>query len=280
MEIDETHFFNLLQDLGVTKLIIDTRTTEEYQKSHARASVSIPLKEEENLEEYMNRHKSLKSRGLVYPKLIFYGSNFSLLNQLSSFLEKEGKVKKVYLVKDYSSFEEKYPFMLTSNTFQSDQTLYPTEIIPNFLYLGSYDTAKNKRQLKNLKVTHILNMASELEYEFEKGDFEYFKCDGNYLLNQSKADDVDGFDLEQFFEESLNFIHSSSKKENARIFVHCNMGISRSTSIVIAYLLKYKKMKIKDSLQFIKENRSFVNPRSTFMEQLSRLEEKWLFIDN
>jgi protein-tyrosine phosphatase len=58
------------------------------------------------------------------------------------------------------------------------------------------------------------------------------------------------------------------------------MGISRSTSIVIAYLLKFKKMKIQDSLKFIKENRSFVNPRSTFMEQLKNLEEKWLFIDN
>jgi rhodanese-related sulfurtransferase len=180
VEIDETHFFNLLQDLGVTKLIIDTRTTEEYEKSHARASVSIPLKSE-NIEEYLNSHKSLKNRGLIYPKLIFYSNHqsiSSLLSKLSTFLEKEGKVKKIYFFKDYESFEEKYPFMLTSKTFQSDQTMYPTEIIPNFLYLGSYDTAKNKKQLDNLKVTHILNMASELEYEFENGDFEYFKCDG------------------------------------------------------------------------------------------------------
>ena len=54
------------------------------------------------------------------------------------------------------------------------------------------------------------------------------------------------------------------------------MGISRSTSIVIAYLLKYKKLTIEQSLKIIKDNRSFVNPRETFVNQLKNLEEKWL----
>ena len=52
------------------------------------------------------------------------------------------------------------------------------------------------------------------------------------------------------------------------------MGISRSTSIVIAYLLKYKKLTIEQSLKIIKDNRSFVNPRETFVNQLKNLEER------
>eukprot|EP01080_Neovahlkampfia_damariscottae_P002478 gene2478-3187_t len=227
IEIDETYFFNLLQDLGVTKLILDFRSEQAYEESHARASVCIkqPVKdfieEIHKFDEYFT-NPQLKRRGLIYPKLLIYSDNYENVLKIGKYLKKEGKVKKLYLLQDYQKFKEKYPFMITTKNNLSDNTFYPTEILNDFLYLGSYDSAKNKTQLENLKITHILNMASELVYEFDKDDFEYFKCN---------ADDIDGFDLKQFFDPSLKFIKKSEEKEGSRIFVHCNMGISRSTSI-------------------------------------------------
>jgi len=91
-----------------------------------------------------------------------YSNNFEDLIKISKYLKKEGKTKQLFLLENFKKFKEKYPFMITTKEKKSDNTFYPTEILPNFLYLGSYDSARNKKQLNNLKITHILNMASEL----------------------------------------------------------------------------------------------------------------------
>jgi hypothetical protein len=42
--------------------------------------------------------------------------------------------------------------------------LLPSEIIPDFLYLGSWANASNLQQLRALGITHILNVAGELDF--------------------------------------------------------------------------------------------------------------------
>ena len=53
--------------------------------------------------------------------------------------------------------------------------------------------------------------------------------------------------------------------------VHCHMGISRSPSIVLAYLIEKKKMSYMDSIQFILQKRR-VAPRPFFLQQLKLYE--------
>jgi dual specificity MAP kinase phosphatase len=40
----------------------------------------------------------------------------------------------------------------------SETSAFPTEILPGFLYLGSYDNASRSELLKAQGVTHILNV--------------------------------------------------------------------------------------------------------------------------
>ncbi len=52
------------------------------------------------------------------------------------------------------------------------------------------------------------------------------------------------------------------------ILVHCKMGISRSATAVIAYLMR-KDQKTRDNvLEEVKKKRPQANPNSNFMEQL------------
>ena len=55
----------------------------------------------------------------------------------------------------------------------------------------------------------------------------------------------------------------------------CALGMSRSATIVIAYLMKSRGMSLKDSLALVKSRRPIVRPNDKFMKQL-REYEIWL----
>lgn len=47
-------------------------------------------------------------------------------------------------------------------------------------------------------------------------------------------------------------------RTTGRILVHCNKGVSRSPSVVVAYLMKTKELSFPDALQFVQEKRPIV----------------------
>jgi protein-tyrosine phosphatase len=51
------------------------------------------------------------------------------------------------------------------------------------------------------------------------------------------AVDHESFDISYYFEDANNFIDEERKRTN--VLVHCMAGISRSVSLVIAYLIKH-----------------------------------------
>lgn len=53
------------------------------------------------------------------------------------------------------------------------------------------------------------------------------------------------------------FIHQNVKK-NKKTYVHCTAGRARSTMSILAYLMKYQKMSLKDAFNLIKSKRSIV----------------------
>ena len=51
-----------------------------------------------------------------------------------------------------------------------------------------------------------------------------------------KASDCDGQELKQLFQDAIDFIHKA-RLNNQNVLVHCLAGISRSVTIVIAYIM-------------------------------------------
>lgn len=128
--------------------------------------------------------------------------------------------------------------------------------IENNLYLGSIEDAYDAKKLAGLGITHVLNMATEIP-NFYEGQFEYRKINGR---------DIPAFQMHKHFEEVADFIHQSMQK--GKVLVHCFCGISRSTTAILAYYVKYRGMDPRKGCEMIRKKRWIVYPNDGFMRQL------------
>ena len=129
--------------------------------------------------------------------------------------------------------------------------------ITNKLYLGNWFDAQNLTMLKRFKVSHILCCSAELRPMFPN----YFK------YKHIRANDHPAFNLAVHLDDAADFIHEGLSKGSG-VFVHCYAGVSRSTTCMIAYFMKYKEMTFLNALRFIRSKRSIVNPNPGFVTQL------------
>ena len=138
----------------------------------------------------------------------------------------------------------------------------PIEIIPH-LFLGSIGSASNLKELQNCKITHIVCCAKGIK-NFFPNNFKYLNLD---LLDSETAD------IKKYFGASNKFIDDAIRN-NGNVLVHCHAGVSRSSTILIAYIMKYKEMKLDKVLELIRSKREKVNPNNGFIKQLKEYEKE------
>ena len=126
------------------------------------------------------------------------------------------------------------------------------------IFLGNEDSAYDKKFLLDNNISNILICAEGCEIFFP----DLFKYKILYL------DDSPDEDLLIWLYEAFKFIDSSEKN----IYIHCVMGISRSASIVISYLMFKNKWNYLKSFEFVKKKRNQIDPNSGFVEQLKKFE--------
>ena len=71
---------------------------------------------------------------------------------------------------------------------------------------------------------------------------------------------------------AAKFIDEEINKNNC-VFVHCWAGISRSSTMIIAYLIKYKQFIFRDALQYVRDKRSKIYPNASFVSELKLFEQ-------
>lgn len=92
------------------------------------------------------------------------------------------------------------------------------------------------------------------------------------------ADDTPEYDMRQHFDECIQFIEDA-RLRGERVLVHCAMGISRSATIIIAYLMYRYRMSYADAYMYTKMRRNEVRPNPGFKTQL-RFYEYDLYYSN
>ena len=148
---------------------------------------------------------------------------------------------------------------LALRQFDDNKTTFYPEIdeITEKLYLGNEDGGREKEKLKEFGVTHILLCGTDLVERYPK----------DFIYKQLYIDDSLEQNLTQYFTETFNFIDNAQK-----IYVHCAAGVSRSASIVIAYLIMKRKISFKEAYDHVKKRRKVIHPNGNFVDQLKKLE--------
>lgn len=143
-----------------------------------------------------------------------------------------------------------------------DDIMLPDEILPG-LYLGSWVGAVNKHLLRHLGVTHILTVASQLTPAFVD----------RFTYKHVEIDDLHTENVMEHFESCIEFI-DQARQAQSNVLVHCRAGVSRSASVVIAYVMQAEKMGWEAALNYVRERRPVVCPNVGFRTQLQTWEQR------
>lgn len=186
----------------------------------------------------------------------------------------------------YDSFRVHYPFLTSSYTNPCHQTSPPThklptfhgtimnshrpidscnEIIPQVLYLGSISHVTSKHKLQSLNIKYLVNAAKEyVSMHYTTNDFAIVdhSC---AILDLPTEDIMSKFDY-------VTQVIEQARREKYAVLVHCHAGVSRSATLVVAYLMKQYNMHLIDALEFVQLRRPCVNPNKGFINQLGKYE--------
>ena len=119
------------------------------------------------------------------------------------------------------------------------------------------------QEIEKNNIKYILNCASECNNLYED-KIKYLKLE---------IKDQNDYPIKDFFEKGTNFINEAVNNKDGNILIHCMQGKSRSTTLLMAYLIKYKKEDINSSYKILKAKRRLTMPNLGFMQQLREYEK-------
>lgn len=135
------------------------------------------------------------------------------------------------------------------------------QILPG-LYIGSLKDSRDVEQLKKNNITHILSVHEKPKSGLVK----------NIVYLCINIDDAPSENISQHFPICIKFIHDA-RKNNGNVLVHCVLGMSRSPTIVIAYIMTITDFSTAEATNVVKIRRQITNPNFGFQRQLIDFED-------
>ncbi|NXJ74667.1 DS13B phosphatase, partial [Trogon melanurus] len=141
------------------------------------------------------------------------------------------------------------------------------EVWPN-LYVGDLYIARDKEQLSRMGISHVVDAAAG-RFHIDTGPKFYKDLSVDYY--GVKAEDNPNFDLSIYFYPVARYIRAALNSPRGKVLVHCAMGISRSATLVLAFLMICEDMSLADAIQTVRSHRG-ICPNSGFLRQLRELD--------
>ncbi len=142
----------------------------------------------------------------------------------------------------------------------------PAEVAPG-LFLGDRKDAKDRAALRRLNIQSIVNCTPPKSEDPAAGCPSFFERELRYLrvpIYDSPAEDA-----AEHFAAVLDFI--SSRLHHGGVLVHCNRGVSRSATFVVAHLMRTQALDPAAALELVRAARPQAEPNAAFLKQLDVL---------
>ncbi|XP_039987068.1 dual specificity protein phosphatase 14 [Xiphias gladius] len=125
------------------------------------------------------------------------------------------------------------------------------------LFLSGLDSALSLSALTGRSITLVIN-ASGLE------DVSYPRLDGLQVLHVPVQDRPHA-PLRRYFDPVAERIYQN---RTGRTLVHCTAGRSRSPALIMAYLMRFEGLSLRQAYEQVLEQRPFIRPNAGFWRQL------------
>jgi protein-tyrosine phosphatase len=190
-------------------------------------------------------------------------------------VSKDGEYTIIYLTEKFDIFKKKYPefiieqepdlFLNFTKIISSCQMTLNDEItqINEYLFLGSAEGARTIDKTVN-DIKYVINVTHDVPNYFESKGVSYQRIS---ILDHTAIQICDYFD-------QVNQFIKKAKEEKSKIYVHCMAGISRSATLVIAYLMHEYKMTLNEAFKHVRTKRHIIEPNISFYFQLVNYEKE------
>ncbi|MEQ2268108.1 Dual specificity protein phosphatase 26, partial [Xenotaenia resolanae] len=125
----------------------------------------------------------------------------------------------------------------------------------------------NRADLSKHRFTHVLN-AAHSKRRGQPGIYEEM----NITYIGIEAHDSCNYDMSINFQAAADFIHRGLST-GGKVLVHCHVGVSRSATLVLAYLMLKQKLTLVEAICAVKDNRGVI-PNRGFLRQLIKLDKQ------
>ena len=119
--------------------------------------------------------------------------------------------------------------------------------------------ARDSEQIVKRGITHVINCAADFSDDYHKDAGVIYK---SYHLKDHVREDI-----QCVFYDAVDFM-MKAREEGGKVYVHCVQGISRSSTICIAYMMFTEGINFTEGYRRVKERRQCANPNLTFITQL------------
>jgi len=150
-------------------------------------------------------------------------------------------------------------------------------ILPDFLYLGGVSATANPTFLNSHGITHILSIGQSPAVQFGNDDISMTTTASSdptlprITYHRLALKDLESADIKPCVDKACDILDSVAEG-GGKILVHCQAGISRSPTIVAAYLMKCRGYTLNNSLKTLVQARDAVAPNPGFLTQLREME--------
>ncbi|KAF7327254.1 Phosphatases II [Mycena kentingensis (nom. inval.)] len=148
----------------------------------------------------------------------------------------------------------------------------PSRRVRGALYLGSMAAAYDHDLLREHHITHLVQvLETPWAPQQDPDDFEQASAPNKLHYHRIDIEDRTTAALGQHLSAACDYVENALA-DGENVLVHCQQGVSRSASIIIAFLIRQNHMSCDAAYAFVKERRRCIRPNSGFLKALHEWE--------